>query len=47
MQERVVGPPKSEASSTMIQLEGPRISSLLGLKKVWLSEFSIWPAEVA
>jgi len=47
MQREVVGPPKSEASSTMIQLEGPKISSLFGLKKVWLSEFSIWSAEVA
>lgn len=38
MQGKVAGPPKSETSSTMVQLEGPRISSLLGLKKVLLFE---------
>jgi len=47
MQGKVVGPPVREASSTMYQFEGPRISSLPELKKVLLSENPVRSAGVA
>jgi len=47
MQREVVGSSRLDVSSTIASKEEPRISSHFRIKKVWLSEFSIWPAGVA